>query len=376
MAPRLWLVSLGKFTFDGSFGIHTNTLIDYYMLHGDGQYVKQMAFSPNGKLLAWVSGNFTVRLLSVEECKIMDIPGQVAFITFLRDSTLVICENYTSSVRLLNTGTGEVENEMQFPEYSELECSSDGSSVAVPLANDSIELWDTEKGEIKHVFPRTWKATPDSIKLSSNGELLAVTHSAGCTILSNTGKEAQERMFPGIPWNHSRVFFSPKNQVMALVNWQGIYFGDETWFGDKHGQPSNRISGVSFTPDSRIIFSLDGKLAAFVMPDSEIRLCGTGQGEKMRVLKGHSGYVTSVAFSPISPLLASASRDHTVILWDTEKGEKLCTLIAHSDRVTKVAFSPNGELVATASLDGRVGLWNVSQWMTKENRRNSQTVPT
>lgn len=246
--------------------------------------------------------------------------------------------------------------------YTTLDCSPDGSFVAAALESGRIELWDTEKREIKHVVPRIWEASLYSIKVSSNGEVMAVVHSNGCTILRNTGKEFQERMFSGIRWNHSRVFFSPNNQVMALVNREGIYFEDATWFGDKHGQASNRISGVSFTRDSRIIFSLDGKLAAFVMPDSEIRLCGTGQGEEMRVLKGHLGIVTSVAFSPIPPLLASASRDHTVILWDTEKGEKLCTLIAHSDSVTKVAFSPNGELVATASSDGRVGLWNVSRW--------------
>ena len=305
----------------------------------------------------------------MEECKskhIFESPKYGGFITFLRDSTLVVCDKRTGLVRLLYTGTGEVKNEMQlkFAEFTELECSSDGRLVAAALGDGSIKLWDTEIGEIKSIFPSTWKATPRSIKLSSDGEVMAVVHSAGCTILWTRGRKVQERMFSGAPSSAQPVVFSPNNQVMALAGRKGIFLiGDEAWFGNEHGQASKRISEFPDFLPSGIVFSRDSKLAAFVMPDSEVRLCDTGQEKEMRVLKGHSDHVSSVAFSPISPLLASASHDHTVILWDTEKGEKLCTLRAHSYRVTKVGFSPNGELVATASSDGRVGLWNVSQWM-------------
>ena len=372
MAPRLWLVSFGKFTFDGSFGIHTNTLIEFCTLQGHGSDARQVVFSPNGNLLAWASGNCTVRLWSVKECKRKHILGCSGFdvsITFLRDSTLVVCEIITGLVRVWDTETGEVKNRMEIPVRKRslitLNCSPDGSLVAAVLENDSIELRDTEKGEIKHVFPCTWKASSFRIKLSSNGEVMAVVHSAGCTILRDTGKEYQERMFSSDgPW--SQVSFSPNNQVMALANDEGIFFGDETWLGDKHGQASKRIPPSSFDV-ADIVFSRDSKLAALVARDSMIRLINTGKGEEMRVLKGHSEIVYSVAFSPISPLLASASLDHTVILWDTEKGEKLCTIIAHSNRILKVAFSPNGEFVATASDDGTVGLWNVSRWMTNKN---------
>jgi hypothetical protein len=74
-------------------------------------------------------------------------------------------------------------------------------------------------------------------------------------------------------------------------------------------------------------------------------------------LKGHTGGVNGVSFSPDGQRLASASYDQTIKLWDTATGQELLTLKGHTSSLTGVAFSPDGKCLASACYDGAVKLW-------------------
>jgi WD40 repeat protein len=80
----------------------------------------------------------------------------------------------------------------------------------------------------------------------------------------------------------------------------------------------------------------------------------------LQTLEGHSGPVSSVAFSPDSAQLASASHDRTVKIWDASNGKCLQTLEGHSDWVQSVAFSPDSAQLASASDDRTVKIWDAS----------------
>ena len=105
-------------------------------------------------------------------------------------------------------------------------------------------------------------------------------------------------------------------------------------------------------------FSPDGKRIASGSDDKLVKVWDVQTGQQTLSLKGHTGYVWSVAFSPDGKRIASASYDQTVKVWDTHTGQEVLTLKGHTDFVSSVAFSPDGKRIASGSADQTVKVWD------------------
>ena len=85
---------------------------------------------------------------------------------------------------------------------------------------------------------------------------------------------------------------------------------------------------------------------------------------KRATFQGHTQSVYSVAFSPDSKTLASASGDKTIKLWEVATGKERATLQGHTQAVLSVAFSPDGKTLASAGgsfgKPGELKLWDVA----------------
>ncbi|RYO95181.1 hypothetical protein DL764_007729 [Monosporascus ibericus] len=112
------------------------------------------------------------------------------------------------------------------------------------------------------------------------------------------------------------------------------------------------VSSVAFSPDSKMLAS-----ASY---DMTVRLWDTATGRLRQTLEGHNDSISSVAFSPDSKILASASTDKTVRLWDTATGRLWQTLEGHDSPISSVAFSPDSKILASASNDITVRLWDTT----------------
>jgi len=98
-----------------------------------------------------------------------------------------------------------------------------------------------------------------------------------------------------------------------------------------HGQP---ILASQFSPISSSILATGSG-------DNTVRIWDTDTGTPKHTLKGHTGWVLGVFFSPRGDQLASCSMDKTVRIWDPETGKPFGQeLKGHAKWVTALAWQP------------------------------------
>jgi hypothetical protein len=75
-------------------------------------------------------------------------------------------------------------------------------------------------------------------------------------------------------------------------------------------------------------------------------------------LKGHTGWVQSVAFSPDGTRIVTGSFDRTAKVWDARTGTPQLELKGNTDRVVSVAFSPDGTRIVTGIFQQAAKVWD------------------
>lgn len=75
--------------------------------------------------------------------------------------------------------------------------------------------------------------------------------------------------------------------------------------------------------------------------------------------KGHSQYVSCLAFSPNGKFIATGSHDNTVKLWDYKSGKEIRSFSQHTGFIRNISFSSDGTRILSASADNRAIVFNI-----------------
>ena len=120
----------------------------------------------------------------------------------------------------------------------------------------------------------------------------------------------------------------------------------------------NAIASVAISPDGRFI--AHGSFA-----DNQVRIIDVATRQVVRTLSGHINWVTELAFSPDSRLLATAGTssppfDGSVRIWDVATGAQLQNIATPG--TSQLVFTPNGSMLLGASGGDPVSIrvWNVN----------------
>ena len=244
--------------------------------------------------------------------------------------------------------------------------SPDGQTLAVGDTNGEILVWQIENSELQ-LRREADSNFIRSLAFSLDGKMLA-----------NAGENQTVKIWDLSSGEYLKPLNEQKNQVWSIafspVKLEGkiiLATGGEDntvkiWDVDSDDDvPLQTLRGHSGCIRS-VTFSPDGKKLASGSEDKTIKIWNVDSGECQQTLKGdrgHRDWIRAVAFSPDGKTLASGSEDKTIKIWNVDGGECQQTLKGdrgHSNWVWSVAFSPDGKTLASGSADCTVKIWQVA----------------
>jgi len=126
------------------------------------------------------------------------------------------------------------------------------------------------------------------------------------------------------------------------------------------------IMGDDFSDITAVACSTDGKLLA--ASSRGVVWIWERSGDQsfapLITLRGHTGAVQALVFTPDGNSLVSGSDDSTVRVWHlkpTPKLDAFVPLLGHKGPVTSASLSPDGKLLLTTSLDGTARVWTLDR---------------
>jgi hypothetical protein len=81
---------------------------------------------------------------------------------------------------------------------------------------------------------------------------------------------------------------------------------------------------------------------------------------ELKALRGHTGPILAVAYSPDGRQIVTASADRTAKVWDAASATGLLTLSGHTDPIRSVVFFADGQRIVTGSWDQTARVWDAA----------------
>ncbi|WP_243713863.1 NB-ARC domain-containing protein [Nostoc sp. 106C] len=387
-------------------------------LEGHTNWIRSVAFSPDGEILVSGSDDKTLMLWNTKtgQC-LKTLEGhteRVWSVAFSPDGKTVASSSEDKTVRLWDIHTGECWNILQKHTHwvRGVAFSPDGKILASGSSDRTVILWDAKTGKYLRTLEGQHTARVRTVAFSSDGKILASgsddhtiriwdIHS-GKYLKTLQGHTQRVRSLAFSPEPNSRILASASEDHKVIL-WD-IYNNRRHRTLSEH---TEKVWSVTFTdPEGKtlitssddktvklwdahtgeclktlqgytdwawsLVFHPSSNILISGNDDKTIKLWNLDTGEP-KSLTGHTNRIRAVALSPDSSLIASGSDDQTIRLWDAQTGQHRKTLIDHCDRILTVAFSPDGRYLASGGDDKILRIWNIHTGeyrQTQENHKN------
>ncbi|MFH0903297.1 MAG: WD40 repeat domain-containing protein, partial [Pseudomonadota bacterium] len=369
-----------------------------------GGKASAVVFSPDGQIVAAVSDDRSIYLVSADTASTRVLRGQkdpLVSVAFSPDGRHLAAGGWAGTIYLWNLSEDSQRVLVGHSDQpSVLVFSPDSRRLASGGFDGTMRLWDVANGSSQQSLLRGHPSSVFRLCFSPDGQLLASGGLDKTIRLWNAANGAAIRTLAGHTGSIRGLAFSPDGKGLASSSWDRTL---RLWEVDKGVEvkrmelPSPPSPGsLSYPANHRITvliptqtsldirtidprdsstsdtafhlgsaladvrglaLSQDHRLLANTGLDKTVSLWRVGMGATTTKSAGHLGEVMAHAFSPDGTTLTSTGEDGTIRLWDVTSGEESRQITGHGAAVTWVSSRPDGQLLASASKDNTVRLW-------------------
>ncbi|WP_421658094.1 caspase family protein [Leptothermofonsia sp. ETS-13] len=327
--------------------------------------IAAIAFSPDGKLLAAIARDSNqVRVWSVEtgvlQFQLQSGGGAIIRLAFSPDGQWIATVDSQQAVHLWRVRSGQIHRKLSHPvEVRDLAFSPNGEWL-LTASGSKVHIWEVNSGRSHQVLRHRHQV--NCTTFSPDGLTIATASSDGSVQFWRAPGSLLQDSYP---WQKmvnskplhtyssslSQVLFSPNGRVIAVADQQNRIWLWEVNTGRLKLQPdrTNDLKSpdhpaqgmVAFSPDSQYLATTGWEISTNQLVHT-VQLWNVQSGQLVDILRGYSGALKSIQFSPDGSLIATAGTDGSARLWAAEPGSEFPTLKMMGDRIQWVAFrSPN-----------------------------------